>query len=89
MVLYWLQSILCDSVIQLGNFFLDEAVSQVLESLRFQNLLVELPIFEIRTHPSDENKEDEHDRIEGDVAGKLICRIEWEEDVDAAENKEE
>ena len=79
---------MCDSIIQLGNFFLDEAVSEILKSLRFQNLLVEVAIFEISSHPGDENKEDEDDRVEGDVARQLICRVKGEEDVDAAENKE-
>lgn len=78
-----------DCIIQLGDFFIQKRVSQILESLRAHHSLDKLFIFEISGHPGDQNQEHEDYRIERNVACELVARVKWKKDVDAAEHNEQ
>ena len=76
-------------IIQLGNFFLQKHVPQILESLRAHYSFEKLVVFEIRAHPGDQNQEHEYYCVEGNVTCQLIARVEGKKDVDAAEHDEQ
>jgi len=80
---------LSNCIIQLGNFFLQKHVPQILESLRAHHSLEKLLVFEIRAHPGDQNQEHEYYCVEGNVTCQLIARVERKKDVDAAEHDEQ